>query len=224
MKKSIKQENAKRVTYSLVVLTLCAATLFTFWKQSEINEDFIPESDTSVTTNVTTQKDIQVNTPITNVADERENATITTTTKPLLTVEFAFPVKGTITKEYSENELVKNNTTSDWRIHKGIDIKGTSGDRINAIDDGIVTELVHNAIWGTIITIDHNNGFVAKYYGLRNDSTVKPGDTVKKNDKIGFLDEIPIEKNDGAHLHFELYQDGNAVSPSDYLGKSVDIL
>ncbi len=221
MKKTVKQENAKRILYSVVVLALCCVSLFAFWKQSNDNNDFIPESNTSATKESEVQKDIQVNTPVTNVPDERND--VTTTTEPLLTVEFDFPLKGTISKEFSENELVKNSTTGDWRIHKGIDIKGASGDRINAIDDGTVTELQHNALWGTVVTIDHNNGFVAKYYGLRKDSTVTPGDEVKKNDKVGLLDEIPIEKQDGIHLHLELYKDGVAISPSEYLGKSVDI-
>ncbi len=223
MKKTVKQENVKRVIYSLVVLALCGATLFTFWEQSNKNDDFIPESDTKTTAEVELPKEVEVNTPITNIPDEREKTTITTTTEPLITVEFAFPLKGTISKEFSRDELVKNATTGDWRIHKGIDIKGMSGDRINAIDNGIVTELVHNALWGTVVTIDHGNGFVAKYYGLRKDSTVKPGDSVKKNGKIGLLHEIPIEKDDGIHLHLEIYKDGVTVSPSDYLGKSVDI-
>ncbi len=221
MKKNVTQENAKRILYSVVVLALCCVSLFAFWKQSNNNKDFIPESSTSTTKEADHKKDIQANTPVTNVPDERND--VTTTTEPLLTVEFAFPLKSTIDKEFSKNELVKNNTTGDWRIHKGIDIKGASGDRINAIDDGTVTELQHNALWGTIVTIDHNNGFIAKYCGLRKDSTVKPGDEVKKNDKVGLLDEIPIEKQDGIHLHLELYKDGNAISPSEYLGKSVDI-
>ncbi len=221
MKKSVQQENVKRILYSVVVLILCFVTLFAFWKQSNDNDDFIPEADTSTTAATETRREIEANTPITNVPDERIDTT--TTTEPLLTVEFAFPLKGTIAKEFSKDELVKNATTGDWRIHKGIDIKGASGDRINAIDDGVVTELVHNALWGTVVTIDHGNGFVAEYYGLRRDSTVKPGDEVEKNDKVGLLDEIPIEKSDGIHLHLELYKDGVAISPSDYLGKSVDI-
>ena len=223
MKKSVKQENAKRVIYSLVVLALCGATLFAFWEQSNKNEDFIPDTGTKSSVESETIGEIEVNVPVTNVPDEREKTTITTTTEPLITVEFAFPLKGTISKEYSRNELVKNTTTGDWRIHKGIDIKGASGDRINAIDDGVVTEVVHNALWGTVVTVDHDNGFIAKYHGLRKDSTVKPGDAVKKNGKIGLLHEIPIEKDDGIHLHLELYKDGVAISPSDYLGKSVDI-
>lgn len=223
MKKSVKQENAKRILYSVIVLALCFVTLFTFWKQNKDNGDFLPEAETELTSETEARREVEVNTPIINVPDEREEMTITTTTEPILTVEFPFPLKDTIIKEFSKNELVKNNTTGDWRIHKGLDIKGASGDRINAIDDGTVTELMHNALWGTIVTVDHGNGFEAKYYGLRKDSTVKPGDEVKKNGKIGLLDEIPIEKDDGIHLHLELYKDGVAVSPSDYLGKSVDI-
>ncbi len=223
MKKSVKQENVKRILYSIVVLILCSVTLFAFWEKSNKNDDFIPEADTEAKSETETRKEIEVNSPVTNIPDEREKTTITTTTAPLITVEFAFPLKGTVSKEFSRDELVKNTTTSDWRIHKGIDIKGASGDRINAIDDGTVTELVHNALWGTVVTVDHGNGFIAEYYGLRKDSTVKPGDEVKKNGKIGLLDEIPIEKNDGIHLHLEVYKDGVAVSPSEYLGKSVDI-
>ncbi len=221
MKKTEKIENTKRILYSVVVLALCCVTLFAFWKQSNDNSDFLPEESTNTTQETETTKDVQANTPITNVPDDREN--ITTTTEPLLTVEFAFPLKGTVSKEFSLDELVKNTTTGDWRTHKGVDIKGASGDRINAIDDGTVTELVHSALWGTTVTVDHGNGFIAKYCGLRKDSTVEPGDEVKKNDKIGLLHEIPIEKNDGIHLHLELEKDGVAISPSDYLGKSVDI-
>ena len=80
-----------------------------------------------------------------------------------------------------------------------------------------------DTLWGTVVTINHNNGIVAEYCGLQKDSTLKAGATVKANEKIGLLGEIPIEKDDGIHLHLEIMKDGNLVSPSDYLGKSVDI-
>ena len=83
--------------------------------------------------------------------------------------------------------------------------------------------MVDSALWGTVITVDHGNGFIAKYCGLRKDSTVKSGDEIKMGDKIGLLDEIPLEKDDGIHLHFELHKDGKAISPTEYLGKKVDI-
>ena len=57
MKKITRQENAKRILYSIVVLTLCSVTLFAFWKQSDSNKDFIPETGThSMPTDEKTQK------------------------------------------------------------------------------------------------------------------------------------------------------------------------
>lgn len=223
MKRIKNQENFKKVLYSVSALGLCFVALFSFWMSNKDNNGVLPEETDVISQSETeTKKDIQVNTPVTNVPDDRYDD-ITTQTQAPISVEFAFPLGNSISKEYSKDELVKNNTTGDWRIHKGVDIKGASGDRINAICDGTVTNLSHNALWGTVVTIDHDNGFVAKYYGLRKDSTVQPGDVIKINEKIGLLDEIPIESADGIHLHLEIYKDGVAVSPSAYLGKLVDI-
>jgi murein DD-endopeptidase MepM/ murein hydrolase activator NlpD len=223
LKKINVDEKIKRTIYSVTALALCIVTLFSFWYANKSNENFIPENDDEASQNVTvTQKDIQVNTPVTNVPDDRYNE-ITTQAPVTKSVEFDFPLKNSVTKSFSNDELVKNATTGDWRIHKGIDITGASGDRINAVSDGIVTEMVDSALWGTVITVDHGNGYIAKYCGLRKGSTVKSGDELKSGDKIGLLDEIPLESDDGIHLHFELYKDGKAVSPSEYLGKTVDI-
>ena len=218
-------EKFKKTTYSVIAIALCAVALFSFWLSNKDNNGVLPEeTDVFTPTEAKTEKeiDIQVNTPVTNVPDTRQEQT-TDESKPLLSVSFVSPLGNSITKQFSRDELVKNNTTGDWRIHKGIDIKGVSGDRINAISDGIVTDLVYDELWGTVVTIDHDNGFVAKYYGLRKNSTVNPGDKIKTNDKVGLLDEIPIESSDEIHLHFEMYKDGQAISPSDYLGKKVDI-
>ena len=194
MKKINVDEKIKRTIYSVTALALCIVTLFSFWYANKSNENFIPENDDEASQNVTvTQKDIQVNTPVTNVPDDRYNE-ITTQAPVTKSVEFDFPLKNSVTKSFSNDELVKNATTGDWRIHKGIDIKGASGDRINAVSDGIVTEMVDSALWGTVITVDHGNGYIAKYCGLRKGSTVKSGDELKSGDKIGLLDEIPLEK------------------------------
>ena len=217
-------EKVKKTTYSVIALTLCVVALFSFWVANKDNTGILPdETDVfSQTEAKTTKADIQVNNPVTNVPDDRQEEE-TTKEESLLSVNFVFPLGNDITKEFTRDELVKNDTTGDWRIHKGIDIKGASGDTINAISDGIVTEVCYDELWGTVVTIDHNNGFVAKYYGLKKNSTANPGDEVKSNKKIGLLDEIPIESADGFHLHLELYKDGKPISPSEYLGKKVDI-
>ena len=219
--KKYNEEKVKKIIYSTCALTLCGVTLFSFWLS---NKDNIPTEDlsnTSTTTETTTEKEVKVNTPVTNVADDRY--TTTTTEEAPKAVFYSFPLGDKISKAYSNGELTKNKTTDDWRSHNGVDIAGNQGDEIKAICDGEVTEIKEDALWGTVVTINHNNGIVAVYSGLQKDSTLKPGDTVKANEKIGLLGEIPIEKDDGIHLHLEIMKDGNAVSPSDYLGKSVDI-
>ncbi len=223
MKQNKIDEKFKKTTYSVIALALCIATLFSFWLANKDNNGVLPdETDVFLPTETETREEIQVNNPVTNVPDDRQTET-TTKAPPLLSVEFVTPLNNNVTKGFSRDELVKNVTTGDWRIHKGIDIKGSSGDRINAISDGVITEVYYDELWGTVVTIDHNNGFVAKYFGLRKNSTVNPGDEVKTGHKIGILDEIPIESADGFHLHLELYKDGKVISPSDYLGKKVDI-
>lgn len=219
--KKFNEEKIKKVIYSTCAVALCGATLFSFWLS---NKDNVPTEDiskTSTTTETTTEKEIQVNTPVNNVEDDRY---ITTTTEEApKQVYYAFPLGDKVSREYSKGELTKNKTTDDWRTHNGVDIAGNNGDEVKAICDGEITAVRDDTLWGTVVTINHNNGIVAEYCGLQKDSTLKAGATVKANEKIGLLGEIPIEKDDGIHLHLEIMKDGNLVSPSDYLGKSVDI-
>lgn len=221
MKRIKNQEKIKKTIYSVSALALCGVTLFSIWFSNKDNNITPQETDTTTTTEQTTE-DIEVNTPVTNVRDDRTDP-VTTTEEVPISVFYPFPLGDKVAREYSKGEIVKNKTTDDWRTHNGVDINGAKGDQVNAICDGTVTELEHSEIWGTIVTINHGNGFTAKYYGLQKDKVAQPGDEVKANSKIGVLGEIPIENADGIHLHFELYKDGVTVSPSDYLGKSVDI-
>lgn len=222
MKRIKNQEKIKKTIYSVSALALCGVTLFSIWFSNKDNNITPQESDTTITTTEQTTEDVQVNTPVENVRDDRTDP-VTTTEETPISVFYSFPLGNKVAREYSKGEIVKNKTTDDWRTHNGVDINGAKGDQVNAICDGTVTELEHSEIWGTIITINHGNGFTAKYYGLQKDTTAQPGDEIKANSKIGVLGEIPIESADGIHLHFELYKDGVTVSPSDYLGKRVDI-
>lgn len=222
MKRIKNQEKIKKTIYSVSALALCGVTLFSIRFSNKDNNITPQESDTTITTTEQTTEDIEVNTPVTNVRDDRTDP-VTTTEETPISVFYSFPLGNKVAREYSKGEIVKNKTTDDWRTHNGVDINGAEGDQVNAICDGVVTELEHSEIWGTIVTINHGNGFTAKYYGLQKDKVAQPGDEVKANSKIGVLGEIPIESADGIHLHFELYKDGVTVSPSDYLGKRVDI-
>lgn len=129
------------------------------------------------------------------------------------TGSFTLPLGTEILKDYSDGEMVSSKTMGDWRIHNGIDFTGKDGSEIFAIQRGKVTDVYEDEMWGTVIVIDHGNDIVAKYCGLKKDSTVKKGDTVSKGQTVGKLGTIPIEQADGAHLHLEITVNGKNVDP-----------
>lgn len=215
MKKIAGKEKLKKTLYSAAALGLCAAALFAFGMTNRSN---VKESEETTAVTEPETEELRVNTPVTNVPDDRD-ITLPSETEPLQSKYFALPLENGISKGYSAGEIVKNSTTEDWRTHNGVDLKGVVGDPVRAINNGVVKEVYDDALWGTVVVIDHYNGLIAEYRGLGKGSTVTAGQTVKINDKVGNLGEIPIEKKDGAHLHLETYKDGKAVSPSDYLGK-----
>ncbi len=220
MKRIRNQEKIKKTIYSAAALGICAATLFSFWMANKDNNGVLPDENSTITTTETTTKEAPVNNPVTNIPDDRYQTE--TTTKGAVSVYFSYPLGNKITKEYSKGEIVKNKTTDDWRTHNGVDINGALGDQVNAICDGEVTEVRDDALWGTVVTIDHGNGITADYCGLEKNSTVQPGDMIKINQKIGVLGEIPLESADGVHLHLEIHRDGVTVAPADYLDKRVE--
>lgn len=134
--------------------------------------------------------------------------------------EFSMPMGTTIGKDFSNGELVQSKTMGDWRVHNGIDFKGTTGDPVKAVNNGNIIKVYEDAMWGTVVEIDHGDGMIARYCGLGKGSTVVEGESIKINDKIGNLGTVPIEIGEDVHLHFEILQDGVAVDPLIAMGKT----
>ncbi len=219
MKRIRNQEKIKKTIYSVGALAICIAVLFSFWLANKDNNIAKSQSGTTNTTLPTTEEQ-PVQSPVTDIPDERYNTT--ETTSAAVSVYFSYPLGNKIAKEYSKGEIVKNKTTDDWRTHNGVDINGAVGDQVNSICDGIVTAVREDALWGTVVTVDHGNGIVATYCGLEKNSTPEPGTEVKINEKIGTLGEIPLESADGVHLHLEIHRDGVTACPTDYLDKRIE--
>lgn len=132
---------------------------------------------------------------------------------------FSLPLEAGIAKAYSNGEMVQSKTMGDWRVHNGVDFKGTVGDAVKAINNGVVKAVYDDVLWGTVVEIDHGQGMIAKYCGLGKGSTPEVGEKVKINDRVGNLGTIPIESADDVHLHLEILQDGKAVDPLAAMGK-----
>lgn len=133
---------------------------------------------------------------------------------------FSLPLAGTVDKAFSGGDMVQSKTMGDWRVHNGADIRGTVGDPVIAINNGVVKAVYDDVLWGTVVEIDHGQGMLARYCGLGKGSTVEVGDAVKINDKVGNLGTIPIEAAEEPHLHLEILQDGASVDPLAAMGKN----
>lgn len=133
-------------------------------------------------------------------------------------IVFALPVQTPeVLKGYSEVELFYNKTLNRWESHKGVDLTSANAN-VYAVADGKVSNIVDSYENGKMITITHSQGFVSVYSSLGKDVKVAEGDTITKGAVLGAMSESAAnEQSDGAHLHFELFKNGDKVDPSSYI-------
>lgn len=100
--------------------------------------------------------------------------------------------------------------------HPGIDIAANEGDPIYAADSGVVTmsQDGYNYGYGSVIQIDHGNGFTTLYAHL-SARNVSQCQLVGGGAVIGAAGNTG--NSFGAHLHFEIRSGGGHVNPWDYL-------
>lgn len=131
---------------------------------------------------------------------------------------FVKPVAGDVIREFCVTELIFDRTMGDWRTHNGADYSASIGETISAIADGEVHEVYNNEFYGTVVVIGHGSEIESFYYGLAQEATVKPGDSVKAGDTIGSVaSQCHFEALEPVHLHLEMKKSGKFVNPSDYI-------
>ena len=116
--------------------------------------------------------------------------------------------------QFSGSELVKNETTGTWQTHNGTDIAAEVGTDVFAVSDGEIVSVSNDALWGVMVVLDHNNGYITKYCGLGSDLAVQQGDKISGGDIIGVVgNTADIESGIQPHLHIELMHNGKYVDP-----------
>lgn len=113
-----------------------------------------------------------------------------------------------------------HNTTLDkYYLHTGIDFAGDVGDEVYAALDGTVESITSDPVlMGTTITLSHENGLKTTYTFVDAAEGLAVGNTVEKGDVIATVAEaMGQEYKDGAHLHFEVFLNDEAVDPETYL-------
>ena len=214
----MKQTKIKRWTaanYAVMLSFLLAAGLGA-WGAVRDRNVVPPTETTTYTLPANIPRDTAVNVPVPDVPyTEVEASETETASEPETKAQprYALPLGSFIAKDYSGDNVVYSNTMRDWRAHTGIDFGDNRGQSVLSIADGAVTDVRDDVLWGTVVTIDHGDGIIAKYCGLEKGTTPQPNDTVERGVVIGKLGEIPIESRDGPHLHLEVLRDGRHIDP-----------
>jgi murein DD-endopeptidase MepM/ murein hydrolase activator NlpD len=117
---------------------------------------------------------------------------------------FFSPLKGIVTNEFNPLEN-----------HYGIDIVAPENEVVKATLDGIVLISSWTIETGHVIVLQHQQNYVSVY---KHNAVLfkKEGAYVRAGEPIAIVGESG-EHSTGPHLHFELWHNGNALNPRDYM-------
>ncbi len=101
------------------------------------------------------------------------------------------------------------------QFHKGIDFQANIGDPVLAVADGVVSYAGVRSGYGNTVEVDHGNGYITRY-AHNSRLTHQVGDLVRAGQEIAKAGSSG--RSTGAHVHFEVWQDGVVVNPRKFLG------
>lgn len=99
-------------------------------------------------------------------------------------------------------------------FHRGVDLAAPLGTEIFAAAGGVVAETGFDRILGYFVRIVHPNNWTT-LYGHMQRIGASDGAEVRAGDLIGWVGSTGLST--GPHLHFEMWQGGQARDPSDHL-------
>lgn len=94
--------------------------------------------------------------------------------------------------------------------HKGVDFALPVGTPVLAIGDGEVIVSRRSGGAGNYVAIRHGRQYMTRYMHMKK-LLVKPGDKVKRGERIGLSGSTG--RSTGPHLHFEIWINNQAVNP-----------
>jgi murein DD-endopeptidase MepM/ murein hydrolase activator NlpD len=98
------------------------------------------------------------------------------------------------------------------KMHEGIDFGAPIGTPILAAGDGVVTRASAMGGYGNVVDIAHDAIWSTRYGHIsRFVAGLSPGDRVRQGDIIAYVGNTG--RSTGAHLHYEVRRDGQAINP-----------
>ena len=109
----------------------------------------------------------------------------------------------------------KDPFTGEPDFHTGIDISANVGVPVRATADGTVESAAFDGAYGNAVVLTH--GFtISTRYGHLSRFAVRPGQTVKRGEVIGYVGATG--RVTSSHLHYEILFNGSRISPLTLLG------
>lgn len=104
------------------------------------------------------------------------------------------------------------------QYHKGIDFDANTGDPVLSVADGVVSYAGVRSGYGKVVEVDHGNGYVTRY-AHNSRLLVKVGELVRVGHQLAKAGSTG--RSTGAHVHFEVWENGRVVNPRKFLGQQV---
>ena len=129
-----------------------------------------------------------------------------------------WPLQGDVVATFSQDTLSYSQTMADWRTHEGLDIAAQAGTTVSATQSGTVTAVYQDDFLGNVVVVSHSGDLATLYANLDAAPAVAVGDTVTAGQTLGKVGHSALlETAEPSHLHFEVYENGAAVDPMEYL-------
>lgn len=118
------------------------------------------------------------------------------------------PVNGQVGSSYG---MRRHPILKITRMHRGLDFRARSGQPIFAVTDGTVVMAGRNGGYGNYVRISHGGGLASGYAHMSR-IAVSRGTRVRRGQVIGYVGSTGLST--GAHLHYELYRNGQTINPA----------
>jgi lipoprotein NlpD len=137
-----------------------------------------------------------------NGSNSQKKPIISTDNEIMLNLNFKWPIKGKIVKNFSQS------------ANKGIDITGKLGQAVAASEAGKVVYSGQGLLgYGNLLIIKHNDLYLSAYAN-NSKLLVAEGHSVKKGQIIALVGQVGLNQ---ASLHFEIRKNGIPVNPLSLL-------
>ena len=118
---------------------------------------------------------------------------------------FAAPVEGIIKRHFSREDN-----------YLGIGIQAAPNSAVTSIDDGTVVDVVTTGESGTVVSVQHFNGFISIYRNLTQ-VLVSKGQSLKIRQVIGYNAMPGVGDKTNPMFEMEIWNEGKAVDPEIYI-------